>query len=599
MAVKPSPLILTDDNFLLDRGGATFKTPFKNLAENVLNLVLEGGPGGDSLIELHDLLDVDTDLYIKTRDTSTGAPSSIASRTTDGVAFNSAFWLLQAVNGTVSDESTGGSAKEQFVLADAKELFAEIAGDIGNALNKLELNSLQDVTTRVGGAVDGQFLSHVAGDSILLCVKEADLAVGGLPDYQPRSLKGAVNSLIDLNFDGIEIEIENLVDVNPIFILGGPLDDPTPFAVRLEVNDDYKNGIPNAKKYLPHNDPKQFDDILVYLTGTATDDVDLSTLDIAGNDLIDANGDEVTEITGLPEGWYYAENISDGQGKLEPAGLANADIIPETVGYNVTLGGVRVLKYKDTTLEDDGELGGKKVANVGTTPSNIGITTDGVLYSEIPKTLTFGRTIDIIGAATDAGTGVTDVTKVRFAYIDNSDDGNQVPVEGPGALQSPETWTQTPPASLPAVGDFYVIQFVDELDTNGDAVVGGGKQLKATLKWNDSYPLGATQTPGPDLKVENGDIVAFGGTQWSIIGSVNTETIAQDLQDVTERGNTTDQGIQLLDGPASKGLVVGRLQNVEDGGTLEGAVPDAGVIATKEIRVNEINFDYIRDLADA
>ena len=35
----------------------------------------------------------------------------------------------------------------------------------------------------------------------------------------------------------------------------------------------------------------------------------------------------------------------------------------------------------------------------------------------------------------------------------------------------------------------------------------------------------------------------WGGQQWAVIGTVDTDTVAQDLQSVTERGNFSDQGI--------------------------------------------------------
>lgn len=586
MAVNPSPLILTDDQFLLNRGGATFKTPFTNLAENVLNLVLEGGPGGDSLIELHDLLDVDTDLYIKSRNSVTGAPTLVASRAANNIDFEDAFWLLQAVNGQVSDEVTGGSAKEQFVLADAKDLFSELKAEVDGSIANLELNSLRDVTTRLGNEPGSAFSPHVAGDSFLLCVSEGappsdpdDSSTETLPDYQPRRLSKVVSDLIDAK--EIEINLENNTDVNPIFIINPDGEVGPSAGIRLEVTEDFKNGIPNAVKYNAIVESKNFDDILVNLTGSATDDVLTADLDFSG--LTDKEGNLITT---LPAGWYYAENNSDGAGKLEPAGLPD-EAGPESKGANVSLGGVRVLNYIDTVLEEDPDLGGKRVSSVGTRPSNIGITGDGVLYSEIPQTLTFGRTVDIVGEATDAN-GLTALSAIRFAYNNDTDDGNLVDEKGPGAIQTPESWSETAPVSLPAVGDFYVVQFLDQVLADGTVVE--AKQLKATLLWNNFYPR-PTPTPGPVLKVENGDIVAFGGTQWSVIGSVNTETIAQDLQDVTERGNATNQGIIMN----AQGLLNGVVFNREKSELLMFGV-GAGIVATTTLQTNKIDFDFIPEL---
>ena len=585
MAVNPQTLILNTDQFLLNRGGATFKTPFENLAENVLNLVVDGDNNGEnSLIILNDLNDVNTDDYIKFRDAA-GQPAVVADKRVDRP---NAFWLLQYVDSRVSRED-GNEQKPGFVLADANDFL-----NSGGGSDVKELNDLTDVTTKI----DTAYLPATAGDSFLLCVSTPGPSGAGL--YQPRSFSSTVNNIINLGpnapGDGIQIEIENLVDVNPIFIgTGGQnpdgSDEIEPARLRLEVTDDYKNGVPNAVKYNAILAPKEFDDILVYLTGTFSDDVLVD--DLVGSGLLDENGDEIDFTnTPLSLGWYYAENISDGTGKLEPAGLAG----PETIGARPELGGVRVLNFVDSTLVDDPASGGKVVSSIGTTPSNIKITADGVLYSEIPQTLTFGRTIDIVGTATTAG--VTDVSKIKFGYNFDSDPGDVVPDQGPGAIQSPESWSETSPVSLPAVGDFYVVQFLDKIDNDVDQNVLEQKQLQAILKWNDYYPLGANQTSGPDLYVENGDIVAFGGTQWSIIGSVDTETIAQDLQDVTERGNTTDQGIILNNTAISKGLLVGQPVNVEEPSVLR-TEPDRGVVATEIIKVNTIDFDFIPDLANA
>ena len=603
MAVNPQTLILDTDQFLLNRGGATFKTPFDNLAENVLNLVID--PNGDgnsnnSLILLNDLRDVNTEDYIKERDPDTGAPTLVANRNLD---FATAYWMLQYVDGSVS-RADGETQKPEFVLADPKKVFADVAGDIGDEVaerfTKLELNALNDVTTRLGVAnnIVEEFLPHVSGDSFLLCVSEGDAANGIHPDYQPRSLSGTIGDL----FGGFElnVELEQLVDINPIFIGNGPLDPPTPVSVRLEVTDEYMKGIPNAVKYRPVDSVKEFDDILVYLTGNFSDSCfpyGGQLFDKDGNDLsiTNQNGDPITQ---LPRGWYYAENISDGAGGLEPAGIANVDLQEEAVGDHVKLGGVRVLKFKDTVLEDDSALGGKKVASVGAEriPTNIGITDDGVLYATVPNTLTFGQTVDIVG---DVSGGV-DQTNAFFGYTSDATLGDPVLAQGPGARETPGEWNDQPAngnVSLPAVGDFYVVRFVDKRATDTGSV-DEPKSLTATLKWNDTYPLGAGTPPaGPDLQVENGDIVAFGAEGWNIIGTVDTETIAQDLQDVTERGNFTDRGINLRS-ITDNGLLVGAPLNVEDVSVVS-TVPAGGVIAAQQIKVNNIDFDFIPDLTTA
>lgn len=639
MAVNPQTLILNTDQFLLNRGGATFKTPFENLAENVLNLVLDGDNGGEnSLIILNDLFDVSTEDYIKFRD-SAGQPAVIGNKNLDRA---DAFWLLQYVDSRVSRED-GEAQKPGFVLADASDFL-----NSGGASDVKELNDLTDVTTKI----DTAYLPATAGDSFLLCVSTPGPTGAGL--YQPRSLSSTINNIIDLGpnapGDGIQIEIENLVDVNPIFIgTGGQnpdgSDEIEAARLRLEVTDDYKNGIPNAVKYNAILAPKEFDDILVYLTGTTADDVLVD--DLINSGLVDENGDEIDFTnTPLPFGWYYAENISDGTGKLEPADVNDATEIvaalddqgnPNLAGdstpilpggteepTHVKLGGVIVLPNRDATLAQDNVRGDYYLQSEGKVPSNIGITPEGVLYSNIPNTLSFVSVIDIVGSDPTTGTNPTSsIINNKYLLGGRVEFGPGVPVqpEGPGDSITKEDWNNDQSLgdiSLPTTGDFYVVRFIDEYDepNNPDGVnYQQAKGAAKVLKWNDYFDTdpstndsGAIDadgnpvagTPGPDLLVFNGDIVVFGENSWSIMGTVNTDVVAQDLQSVTDRGFTTTNPIKLMGrtGELNNGLIVGQPVNFTAPGAIS-VLADGGVTATEQLITNNINFDYIKDLADA
>lgn len=623
MALSNSPLLLDTDQFLLSRENATFKIPFNALAGNVLSFIIDPDQDGsnNSNLELNLLADVDTDLYIKERDPDTGAPTVVGSRDADGVKFEDKFWLLQAVNSKVANEVTGESAEEQFVLADAANIFGKLTGDLGDLINNLELNSLLDVTTRTGQT--GNFLPHTAGDSFLLCIEEAASSSTGLPDYQPRSLSGKINELVQ-EPGGIEIHLDSLVDVNPIF--NPSVDGPTAVALRLDVTDGYKKGTSDEKYYVTTAN-KEDDDILVYITDGSplidyTSGEGLNATEIAA--FVDKDGVSIGST--LPAGWYYAEALFGGLNTLEIADVIDnvTTIVPhfEDDGTtetpeaqadinNVTrtnLGGVRVLPNKDATVEEDDINGGYRLKTAGSIPSNIGITDQGVIYSEIPQTLSFVKTIEIAGSEPLLpGQDPNDPLVERFGTtetfgVDRNTgvDSNTVLVDeaGPGSSLTPEVWAD--PNDLPTTGDFYVITFVED----ASLVAGAGREAgdKKVLKWNDYYPdtsVGNTNhtQDGPDLEVRNGDIVVFGESVWSIMGTVNTDSVAQDLQSVTERGFTTDRPIKLLGkgGDVNNGLIVGQPVNFENPVTAV-VLTNGGSIAAENLQVNKIDFEYIDEL---
>ena len=227
-------------------------------------------------------------------------------------------------------------------------------------------------------------------------------------------------------------------------------------------------------------------------------------------------------------GWYYAEaKFGD---ELAVAGVC--DTVPAQIADVVaTLGGVRVVDFKETTFKvDNGVTKIDSVPGPGETktPTNIKITKDGVIYSQIPNTLTFRDVITIDADAVDPG---SDPGLETFLSS-----GDAVPYKtagpgGPGDAASP-----TDNTTSPSVGDFYVIE-----------MAGGTPLTSKRLAWRSVSGITITND-GSNPVVENGDLVAWGGAAWVVIGTVNTDTVAQDLQATTARGDTTTVGITLTSG---------------------------------------------------
>ena len=319
MNVTPNPQIKDDALLLLQQDDQTYKIKFEKLADNVLNVIVNGGgdtPGDPSRIELGDMLDVSTDIYINGVDTLAGStnrgnPTNTA-KFTSGKDINSdnIFWMLQWVNNNV-----GGPHRKpegEFVLRDPKEFFAEgVSGAI-------ELNSLNDVTTRMGPDASFDFKDHVEGDSFLLCVKEAADKTE-FPDYQPYSLTFFINDNINnpnRPGGGINISIDNLIDVNPNFDTVG--DELKPHVGRLELTGNFVKDLPGAIKYHHTDASKLDDDILVYISDPSTmiDNYDgrLATGQPAPDDKAP-----------LVAGWYYAAQYYGPP--LKEAGLSSGDLV--------------------------------------------------------------------------------------------------------------------------------------------------------------------------------------------------------------------------------------------------------------------------------
>lgn len=528
MATKPTPTFLGNDLLILNSKDVTYKITFKELSDNTLYLLSGSGDTDNSLILLNDINEINTDYFIKTRDIF-GNPSYVDTigakfdGTTEVATKDSRNWILQYTkSGTAADGSYVG---QKFVLADPKTVFQDALGDA------LQLDDLIDVETYIGGRKTNQdtvqgYHSNDKLDTFLLLtdigVIDGNGKVTTPQKYKPYSLTKAVTDALKPNSPGgsIEIHLDQIVEINPNFdtAVGGPNDgDVTQKTGRLDITEDYKKGLSGAVKYVFVSGDLQGDEQLTYIS----DADEVRNGDTSGGAL----GSGVAGP--LNPGWYYAEQFYGAP--LEPAELANDAL--ETIGDNVKIGGVRILTYKDTRLVDDPVAGGVKVDSVGGTPTNIGITNKGVLYSTIPSTLSFIDTIFIGVGGPEVETFATGGAAVPV--------GSAGPpggvAGGPGFHTTPEDATTNP-----SVGDFYVVKFVqDNTGTPADDIDNKVKQLA----WRKGTPV--TDNVGSEPFVRNGDMVAWGGEAWAVIGTVNTETVAQDLQSVTTRGKTTDQGMTI------------------------------------------------------
>lgn len=575
MAVQPNPIIDREALILINDQDVTYKTYFYDVAKNIADIIINGDkvdPDPDKpLIDLGDLGMIRTDLYVSNWDRPDGTPTVTSAFGAGGLTDinddeggkNNHYWLLQWVNSTVSGVH---DPEGEFVLRDPEEVFAEISDRL---IKNIELNSLNDVTTRTGpGKAD--HLPHEAGDTFLLLTTASD-DPDVYTEYTPNSLSGVVTDMIHNR--EIIIDIDDIDDINPIQPpdSNGREDSPG----RLEINittdpawypgadkiTDPANFIP--KYQLAANQVLQSDDILVYLKEPTKD------------------------ITGCPAhwskpGWFYVESRFGDILDIAGSPTEN-DLADKNANTTITLGGVRVTQFRDTELVDDGK-GGLKIGTVGTHPSNIGITDKGILFSRLPNILKFVTVINVDTADKETFNG-----------------GADVPTEGPGDRVLPEVWdpNANPPA-LPEPGDFYVMAFTGGINA----------QDTHTITWNDAYPAdGSGSNPGPDIISRDGDIVAFGDGQWSIVGRVDTDSVQQNLQSVTEVGNTTTDSVvigrgtpiqnsELEDLATMKDGIVyvygGRQKNGPNSITKAGQLPWSpveGDLHGKRLSVDDIDFD--------
>ena len=91
-------------------------------------------------------------------------------------------------------------------------------------------------------------------------------------------------------------------------------------------------------------------------------------------------------------------------------------------------------------------------------------------------------------------------------------------------------------------------------------------------------------------------MIAWSGTRWSVIGTVNTDTVAQDLQSVTDRGNSTTNDVTVKDLLATNGVVAGTANVIdhETGAPFTGH--KMGDVTSSRVNTNNINFDLFPDL---
>ena len=125
------------------------------------------------------------------------------------------------------------------------------------------------------------------------------------------------------------------------------------------------------------------------------------------------------------------------------------------------------------------------------------------------------------------------------------------------------------------------------------------------VNWNDAYPLDAPDQ-GPALHCRDGDLIAYGEQEWTIIGRVDVDTVAQNLQSVTDLGNTTTNSIIVgreepiqpdeLDGSATMedGILYAAGGRRADKAMMAGQEPwhpAEGDIHGKRLSVDDIDFD--------
>ena len=457
--------------FLINQDDTTYKVLITDVAKNIGDIIINGedGSGDDPVLDIGDFGKINTSVYVFAMDDLghpaqtrrfSNLPGTLTDINDDSDGKNH-YWMLQWVNSKVSGSGTIHDADGEFVLRDPEDVFAEIRREV---VENIELNDLNDVSTRVSADHTGDFREHTAGDSFLLCIQEykAESGPGAgdavLPQYQPRSL----NAIIEEKFENgeINIDLDNIENVNPKPPVGDPLG-------KLSINTGKGTAgqpgyeapwYPGAEdlvgadfipKYRAEGGDLAFDDVLVYIDDPAEQIADVGAAD------------------SIPAGWFYAESAF-GDSLERASSSTGDDSVDFAAGKSITMGGVRVLEYKDTELEDDGK-GGFKIKKVGQRPSNIGITNEGVLFSNIPQTLTF---VEGINVGLDTG-------------VEKFFDGRDVPAQGPGDSSLPEVWDKdADPPALPDAGDFYVVRLLDSI---GGAEV-DSDLITHTLEWNDYYP---------------------------------------------------------------------------------------------------------------
>ena len=384
------------------------------------------------------------------------------------------------------------------ILAEALKL--EELTNVANPTLADKLNSsVVTMVTAPTTGTDGVTASYAVKD--IGSVIDAHLAGGGVIDIKPEDLTG---------FTGLFLK------PNPAFVAD-----------------------PSATKYLP-DEAK---------TTNLTDDI---ILYVEANDILTTGASVPADWS---EGWYYVPQTALTGGDSGVAGgvaddAGSDDAAAQAAGTVFNTGAVRIAEFRDTTISIDAT--GKEViadaADVGSIPSNLKIhPTTGVLYAEIPNTLTFKSTV-VVDAASAPHFGA---------------------VDGPDATSAPAN---------PSLGDFFVYVL--------DAAV-----TTFTNTWNGG---------GSGMVLRNGDMIAYNGTEWVVIGTVNTDTIQQNLQDVTEVGARTDNAIHVLDSSLTQRTGTGFV--AVDGPALvtkaDGSAVTAvdGDLVAHVLKVGKIDFSMFDDL---
>lgn len=552
-----NPIMLSNDQLLLNRSDKTYKISFGNLANDIADEINE-----KNYITIDTLTGIQTDIYVSGRDASTNAPTELKftneSPESDGsgVSKQSNHWLLQYIptNNPIGIGTSNAKGPGDFVLSDPATVLKDVL--TGGAV---ELNNLKDVVTKSNG-VDYDVVT--AGNSFLL---STGMSADGIPLYGVAELDAAVNLL--LQNGTINIGIENINEINPNLNASGERVEGF-----LEITAAYEAGIPNSPKYTWTTKQVENDAIFVYID-TPTTMIENST-----------PGGEIVGV--LEEGWYIAENFSSSSG----AKFADSQIADAASDYNqdntvavndkINLGVVRVADYIGTSIKDTngaGQVDGNSyVAAVDedTAETNIGITSDGILYTRIPKSINFRQTIDVAGD--------NYLTDFKFGGS-----GESVPNVGPRFHTAPHLGSVG--TNNPTVGDMYVFRF--DKDANGDPLV-----TDVNVDWNNQNTSAAPFESDAALTVNDGDMVIKGEQGWIIMGSVNTDTIGQDLSDVTGIGNETDNGIILADGGNGSGLLVGTPKIGDGLNTGDPAEADAGDVACEVLKAQNIDFNMYTEL---
>lgn len=567
--------LLHDDLLLLNRGTSTFKFTYGELA-NSLVIDISGDDTNFPNLVLNDLGDVNTGKYYD-------ADGKVA---TGNVYNDGTKWMLQfdptAPNGGEFILVDGSKALSQIIKLD--DLADVNAADsvAGNIIIDLDGDGEYDSTTidvvlgtfGVFGDLFDTTLSAYTGteatDALNGWVKDDTLVYWNgttlthpitkakIPDFGNRRLSELLKSANDGGT--LEITMEGIKN----------------FAARLQQSAAYKaDPTISTGKYQQNTTPEpQLDDMIIFVPGAQI------TGKIKGFSPAPVGS---VERDPDPSGEYYlipaAEAPAAGD-DLDIAGITDEEFgdlgrTQEELGDEVRLGGVRVANFKDTEVKLTKGTGYGTVTSVGTTPSNIGITEFGVLYADIPATLTFKGSLEVDNDGTN-GAATTQTYKAGTG-------SPRVNAWGPGDLSNGNILDgEAKP------GDFYVIEFEANIT-----------DVSAQILWNENTDAGISYPDGNGsaLTVRPGQLVAFGGEYWNIIGEVSTENVAQDLQSVTTEGRVTSKGI-VINTLESNGLVVGDPKVNQDsagnGGT-DGTEKSGGIIA-EAIGVNTIDFAYIKPL---